>query len=119
MSDNVSPTTQPCTTYEWCRQAHTSPDDPHYHYLDLVEHLDDSGCVFEVAVYDYGTPERRYVSLLFTDTGPDRTRHTLHLPQETAGTIARIIQLFDRRGLRELAELLDEAAVMLAEDPLR
>lgn len=114
MTTTVPPVSGSCTTYTWCRSKHARPGEPHIHYFDLVEHLDDSNCMVEVSAKDYG-PGQRVVEVVLTDNDPEHTEYVIPLQPDVAGALARIIELFDRRGLREIGQLLAEGAVMLAE----
>jgi hypothetical protein len=85
--------------------------------LDLIELLDEPDKVIEVNLYaDDDTPP--VVRVMFP--GHDVTAY-IDLPAFHASSIARILSLFegpglfDRRGLRELAELLSEGAHTLSE----
>lgn len=118
MTTNLPPAK--CTRYEWCTSGHERPDHDHHANLDLIEHLDDANLVVEVNLHapaDDSTPP--VVRVMFT--GDDGITAYLDLPGYPAGSIAHIISyfegpgLFDRRGLREFAELLAEGAHALSE----
>lgn len=108
MTTNLPPANTPCTTYWWCNTAHPEGG-PHRRNLDLIEHLDNSACLIEVNML--ATDEGRFIEVMFTDM--DGTDVDLELPPTAAGTLGRIVELFDRRGLREFGHLLAEGAVML------
>ncbi|HEX4815908.1 MAG TPA: hypothetical protein VFV66_24440 [Nonomuraea sp.] len=109
MDQNLpSPT---CTVYDWCSYT-THQRGHHMANLDLIEMLDEPDKVIEVNLYaDDTTPP--VVRVMFPGDG---VTAYIDLPADHAGSIASIIRmfegpgLFDRRGLRELAELLTEAA---------
>lgn len=112
MTTNLPPSNTRCTVYEWCSYAHAQQGGHHMANLDLIEMLDDTDLVIEVNLYaDDSTPP--VVRLMFPGDG---FTAYIDLPAEHAGAIASVIRmfegpgLFDRRGLRELAELLTEAA---------
>lgn len=83
---------------------------PRRRNLDLIEHLDNPGCLIEVNVQ---TGEDPHIEAVFTDMDGETSR--IRLDRETAGTVGHIIGLFDRRGVREFGQLLSEGAQILAE----
>lgn len=102
-----------CTVYEWCSYAHAQQGGHHMANLDLVELLDDTDQVVEVNLYaDDDTPP--VVRVMYP--GDDGNTAHIDLSNEAAGAISRIVGFFegpglnDRRGLRELAQLLTEGA---------
>ncbi|MEU4225776.1 hypothetical protein AB0F17_15900 [Nonomuraea sp. NPDC026600] len=111
----IPPSNNRCTVYYWCSAAHLHPDGPHHTNLDLIEHLDHSHCLVELDVRIHGQDKAVVVKL----TDLDRQDTTIALSAEQASVIGYIIRTFDRRGIREIAELLDEGSVLLNEEPTR
>jgi len=78
-----------------------SSGQPRRRNLDLIEHLDDSNWLVEVNVQ---TGEDAHVQVLYTDQqGQD---HHAELTATQAWIVADIILNFDRRGVKEFAQLL-------------
>lgn len=106
-----------CTVYDWCSYA-THERGHHLTNINLIELLDEPNRVIEVNLYaDDDTPA--VMRLMFP--GADGVTAYIDMLGAHAGAIAAIIRmfegpgLFDRRGLRELAELLAEGAETLSE----
>lgn len=91
---------------------HAEPSSIHFRALDLVEHLDDSDCLLEINISKRG--DVKAVELLFTDLDGTVSRATLS--PEAASILGYVGSRFDRRGAREVSELLVEATEMLNED---
>ncbi|MFI7618022.1 hypothetical protein ACIBP6_43065 [Nonomuraea terrae] len=77
---------------------------PRRRNVDLIVHLDNRDCLIEVNV---SLGDEPHVQVMFTDMDGERT--DLQLTRDEAWTVARIIDLFDRRGLREFGQALMES----------
>lgn len=95
----------------WCTSPHAKPDSSHFASLDLIEHLDDSDCLIEINVRVKG--DEKQVLLLFTDLDGSESHATL--TPEAADILGYVGSRFDRRGAREVSQLLSIAAEMLNE----
>ncbi|MFF0862326.1 hypothetical protein ACFYUV_11280 [Nonomuraea sp. NPDC003560] len=91
--------------------ASSHADRPHRRNLDLIEHLDHRACLIEVNVQTVVDP---HLQVVLTDV--DGTTSSVRFTAEQAGVIGRIVELFDRRGVREFGQLLAEGARLLNED---
>ncbi|MFI9846519.1 hypothetical protein ACIHFD_56520 [Nonomuraea sp. NPDC051941] len=85
---------------------------PRRRNLDLIEHLDDSGCLIEVNLQLGGDA---HVEVMYTDLQGET--HTGKFTADQAWIVADIIMQFDRRGVREFAQLLVEGVHEINADP--
>jgi len=83
----------------------SAPKQPRRRNLDLVQHLDHRDVLVEVNVQTGADP---HVQVLFTDEHGES--HNIRYSAEQAWAFGHIAEIFDRRGVLEIGQLLVEGA---------